>query len=37
MNRQHPKEKVQLVNELHKPIRRNFKRRSTIIKGLDDL
>jgi hypothetical protein len=37
MNRQHPKEKVQLVNELHKPIHRNFKRRSTIIKGLDDL
>lgn len=37
MNKQHSKEKVQLVNELHKPIRRNFKRRSTIIKGLDDL
>lgn len=30
-------EKIQLVNELHKPIRRNFPRRRTIIKGLDDL
>ena len=31
------REKVQLVNELHKPIRINFPRRKTIIKGLDDL
>ncbi len=31
------KEKVQLVDELHKPIRKNFPRRRTVIKGLDDL
>lgn len=31
------KEKVQLVNELHKPARKNFPRRRTIIKGLNDL
>lgn len=31
------KEKIQLVNELHKPISKNFRRRRTIIKGLDDL
>jgi len=31
------KEKIQLVNELHKPVRKNFLRRRTIIKGLDDL
>lgn len=31
------KEKLQLVKELHKPIRKNFQRRRTIIKGLDDL
>lgn len=30
-------EKLQLVNELHKPVRKNFKRRRTIIKALDDL
>lgn len=34
---QHSKEKIQLVNELHKPARVNFDRRRTIIKGLDDL
>lgn len=33
----HTKEKIQLVNELHKPAKINFKRRRTIIKGLDDL
>lgn len=37
MTSKHSKEKIQLVNELHKPIRKNFKRRRTIIKGLDDL
>lgn len=30
-------EKQKLVEELHKPARKNFKRRRTIIKGLDDL
>jgi Integrase core domain len=34
---QHSKEKIQLVNELHRPARRNYKRRRTIIKGMDDL
>lgn len=34
---QQSKEKQILINELHKPIRKNFKRRRTIIKGLDDL
>lgn len=29
--------KEQLVNELHKPIRRNFKRRRVILKGINDL
>ncbi|KAJ8914231.1 hypothetical protein NQ315_003595 [Exocentrus adspersus] len=33
----HTTEKIQLVNELHKPARRNYPRRRTIIKGLDDL
>lgn len=33
----HTKEKIQVVNELHKPVRKNFTRRRTIIKGLDDL
>lgn len=33
----HSKDKIQLVNELHKPIRKNFSRRRTIIKGFDDL
>lgn len=33
----HSKEKYQVVNELHKPARKNFKRRRTIVKGLDDL
>lgn len=37
MTTKHSKEKIQLANELHKPIRRNFKRRRTIVKGLDDL
>lgn len=31
------KEKVQLVNELHAPARKNFKRRRVIVKGYDDL
>lgn len=29
--------KRQLVEELHKPARRNFKRRRVIVKGIDDL
>lgn len=29
--------KLCIVNELHKPARKNFKRRSVIIKGIDDL
>ncbi|KAJ8914337.1 hypothetical protein NQ315_011325 [Exocentrus adspersus] len=33
----HTTEKIQLVNELHKPARKNYPRRRTIIKGLDDL
>jgi Integrase core domain len=33
----HSKEKIQLVKELHKPARKNYKRRRTIIKGIDDL
>ncbi|KAJ8914721.1 hypothetical protein NQ315_017431 [Exocentrus adspersus] len=33
----HFKEKIQLVNELHKAARKNYPRRRTIIKGLDDL
>lgn len=33
----HSAEKQQIVNELHKPSRKNFNRRRTIIKGLDDL
>lgn len=37
MNKGHSKEKLQLVNELHKPARKNYKRRRTVIKGLDDL
>lgn len=37
MQRHHSKEKVQIVNELHKPIRRKFKRRSTVVKGIKDL
>lgn len=35
--KKHSVEKEQLVSELHKPIRRNFERRHTIIKGIDDL
>ena len=30
-------EKRQVVNELHKPARKNFERRHVVIKGLDDL
>lgn len=37
MKTEHTKEKIELVNELHKPSRKKFKRRRTIIKGLDDL
>ncbi|KAJ8913871.1 hypothetical protein NQ315_005668 [Exocentrus adspersus] len=33
----HATEKIQLVNELHKTARKNYPRRRTIIKGLDDL
>ncbi|KAJ8911907.1 hypothetical protein NQ315_012321 [Exocentrus adspersus] len=33
----HTTEKIQLVNELHKPARKNYTRRRTIIKRLDDL
>ena len=33
----HSKEKIQLVNELHRPARKKFPRRRIIIKGLDDL
>ncbi|KAJ8916433.1 hypothetical protein NQ315_014646 [Exocentrus adspersus] len=33
----HSKEKIQLVNELHIAARKNYPRRRTIIKGLDDL
>ncbi|KAJ8947356.1 hypothetical protein NQ318_002882 [Aromia moschata] len=29
--------KWQLVNELHKPVRKNFRRRRVTIKGLNDL
>jgi hypothetical protein len=29
--------KEEVVNELHKPARRNFKRRSVVLKGIDDL
>lgn len=31
------KEIVQVIKELHRPARKNFSRRRTIIKGLDDL
>lgn len=30
-------EKIQLIKELHRPTRKNYPRRRTIIKGLDDL
>lgn len=33
----HSKEKLQLVRELHKPARKNFNRRHTIIKAIDDV
>lgn len=29
--------KLDVVSELHKPARRNFQRRTTVIKGIDDL
>lgn len=29
--------KLDIVNEIHKPARKNFQRRSVIIKGIDDL
>jgi len=37
MTMRYSKEKIQVVNELHKPIRKNFIRRRIIIKGLWDL
>lgn len=37
MESKYSKEKIQLVKELHKPARKNYQRRRTIIKGLDDL
>lgn len=30
-------EKHQIVNEIHRPARKNFKRRSVVLKGIDDL
>ena len=39
-NRQHNKQstpKQDLINELHKPARKNYPRRRVIIKGIDDL
>ena len=30
-------EKLQVVNELHRPTRKNFRRRHVIVKGLDEL
>ena len=33
----HSLEKLQLVDELHAPARRNFRRRHVIVKGYDDL
>ena len=35
--KQHSLEKKILVNELHAPARRNFKRRHVVVKGYDDL
>lgn len=32
----HSEEKVQVIRELHRPARKNFPHRRTIIKGLDD-
>lgn len=37
MKHHHSKEKIQVVSELHRPVRKNFLRRRTIIKGIDDL
>lgn len=34
--KQHSKEKIQLVNELHRPVRRKYPRRRVIIKGFDE-
>ncbi|XP_049826256.1 intermembrane lipid transfer protein vps13F-like [Aethina tumida] len=36
-NRKHHNDKIDLVNELHRPMRINFPRRQTVVKGLDDL
>ena len=33
----HSLEKRRLVNELHAPAKRNFKRRHVVVKGYDDL
>ena len=35
--KKHSLEKIILVNELHAPVRRNFKRRHVVVKGYDDL
>ena len=35
--KKHSLEKIILVNELHAPARRNFKRRHVVVKGYDDL
>lgn len=37
MKSHHTKEKIQLIKELHAPARKNYPRRQTIIKGIDDL
>lgn len=29
--------KTQIINELHKPVRKNFPRRNTVLKGINDL
>ena len=36
-NMKHSDKKWQIVNELHKPARINFKRRKVVVKGLSDL
>lgn len=33
----HSNEKIQLINELHKPARKNIKRRRIVVKSIDDL
>ena len=35
--KKHSLEKIILVNELHAPARRNFKRRHVVVKGYNDL